>query len=185
RSREMFFFDPYQIQKGQDSLHLKPQLLALFEALTLDFYKPSHIGLLFQRIYKDEKFNPFSSPNRVLSLMKRLDRWFLDQDVPLRVRMKKSEFGLIAKSAVSQPVQILIQRAKTLSKQDGHLATLRDYFQGRTFSSQDISEKMNISKASAQNLIGQAVKEGSVEKRGSGRSTTYALVPRNKKRSAA
>lgn len=180
---DAFLFDPYQVQDDKEGLHSKPQLLALFEALTMDFYKPSHIGLLFQRIYKEEKFNPFSSPKRVLSLIKRLDDWFQEHRVPLRVRMKKSEFGLISENG--RPVKILIQRAKTLSKQEGNLSYLRDSFKDRSFSSQHVSEKLSISRASAQTLINQAIEQGHITKHGTGRGTTYALVPRNRKKVAA
>ncbi len=178
-----FVFNPYDIQNENEGLHAKPLLLALFETLTLDFYKPSHIGLIFQKIYNGEKFDPFSSPKRVLGLIKRLNQWFEDQHVPLRVKMKKSEFCLIPLD--DAPVSILVQRAKALSKQDGNLSYLRYFFSTRTFSAQNVSEKMKISRASALNLITQAVENGYVTKRGCGRGTTYALIPRNKKRATA
>ncbi len=176
-------FSPYKTESGNEGLYTKPHLLALFEALSQDFYKPSHIGLLFQRIYKVEKFNPFTSPQRVLSLIKRLNLWFIEKDIDLRVQMKKSEFALIAHN--NQPIKIFIQRAKSLSKQEGQFSFLRDFFKDRTFSSQHVAEKMNISRSSAQNLIAQALEQGYVAKNGVGRGTTYSLLSRNKKRQAA
>ena len=179
-----FLFNPYQkAESATESLHVKSQLLALFEALTLDFYKASHIGFLFQHIYKDEKFNPFTSPKRVLTLMKRLNHWFTNQNIPLRVRFKKSEFALTTLN--NFPVQVLVRRATTLSKQNGNLALLRQHFQHRTFSSQNISSKMNISKTSAQELIQKGLNEGLLLKKGNGRATVYSLVTRVRKRSAA
>ncbi len=178
-----FIFRPYDVQAGGESLHQKSLLLALFEALTVDFYRSNHIGLLFQRIYKGEKFNPFSSPTRVLSLIKRLDHWFTEQKVPLRVQMRKSEFALIANE--NRSVQVLVQRAKSLSKQDGHISRLRELFKGRSFTSKLVAEKLEISKDSAQSLLLQAVQESLLVKRGTGRATTYMWAPRNKKGAAA
>lgn len=176
-------FSPFETQKGGESLHGKPQLLMLFQALTLDFYRPSHIGLLFQRIYKDEAFNPFSSPARVLSLMKRLNQWFSDQQVPLKVRMKKSEFSLTAVDGAS--VQVLIHRAQTLTKQSGHLKTLKALFKDKTFSAQLVADKMKISKTSAQSLLGQAIDEGAILKIGTGRGTSYVFASKSRKKLVA
>ena len=176
-------FSPYDIQKDGKALHNKPQLLALFEALTMDFYKPSHIGLLFQRIYSEEKFNPFTSPNRVLILIKRLNQWFMGHELPIRVHIKKSEFALI--SYGQHPVQVLVQRANKLSKDVGNILQLKTLFAGRTFSAAQVSEKMKISRSSAKRLIDQAVKAGRVSQRGSGRPAVYQIVSRQVKRSAA
>lgn len=182
-NQDAFLFNPYEVQNDAEALHTKPQLLALFEALTMDFYKTSHIGLLFQRIYKDEKFNPFTSPKRILKLIKRLDQWFEEHQVPLRIQMKKSEFALKAREG--HRIQVFVQRGKTLSKQEGNVTHLREIFKDRSFSSQNVADKLQISKASAQNLLQQALTDGMIIKRGSGRGTTYALAPRNRKKMAA
>jgi tetratricopeptide (TPR) repeat protein len=176
-------FSPYELQAGQESLHSKPQLLALFDALTLDFYHPSHIGLLFQRIYKTEKFNPFTSPNRVLSLIKRLNRWFDDQQVPLQVKIKKSEFALSAKEGTA--VEVLIQRAQELSKQKGQLQFIRTHFASRRFSAENLAEAMRVSRGTALTFISEAIQSGALIKIGNGRETAYGLKPRSRKKSAA
>lgn len=182
-SDRKFVFNPYEVQSGNEALHSKPQLLALFHALTVDFYRPSHIGLLFQRIYADEKFNSFTSPKRVLTLMKRLNVWFANQGVPLSVRLKKSEFRLVAKGELDVHVQI--HRAQVLSKQAGHLTLLREIFKHRTFSSQRVADAMNLSRSSAQQLIHQGVAAGVIAKQGTGRGTTYAFATRVRKKAAA
>ncbi|MGZ5279460.1 MAG: hypothetical protein ACXWC9_05935 [Pseudobdellovibrionaceae bacterium] len=176
-------FSPYDVQKDGKALHNKPQLLALFEALTMDFYKPSHIGLLFQRIYHDEKFNPFTSPDRVLKLIKRLNQWFIGHELPIRVHIKKSEFALISQG--DESIQILVHRAKKLSKEVGNILQLKQHFEGRTFSASQISRKMKISRSSADRLIDQAIEAGYLTQRGSGRPAIYQIVSRQVKRSAA
>lgn len=181
-SAQTFHFDPYTSREGKNSLHRKPQLLALFEALTLDFYKPSHIGLLFQRIHHEEKFNPYTSPKRILTLMKRLNAWFIEQEIPLRVKFKKSEFAI--ESLENTLVHISIQRGKKLSKQEGHFTNLRKAFKDRTFSAQHLAEHFQISRASAQAILNEAFQEGMLIKQGRGRSTLYALKPRSRRKEA-
>lgn len=178
-----FSFNPYEVQNNQQGLYTKPQLLALFEALMVDFYKPSYIGLLFQRIYKNEKFSAYTSPQRVLSLMKRLNQWFAEKKVPLQVKFKKSEFQIIAIDSAC--VRIFLQRTKPLSKEQGQLFSLKQHFKDRTFSAMAVSEKMDISKSSAQNLILQAIENGYIKKMGTGRSTTYSIISKSRKKVAA
>lgn len=181
QDRQTFIFDPYSVQQGGASLHTQRRLLALYDALTNDFYKPSHVGLLFERIYSDEKFNPFSSPKRVLSLIHRLNSWFRTQQVPLRVQLKKSEFRL--QSDGDQHVIAKVQRGQRLSKEAGGVSLLRDHFKQRTFSSQKVAVALNISKTSAQNLIAHGLRQQVIIQLGNGRSTRYAW--NSKKRSAA
>ncbi len=175
-------FSPYDVQKDGKALYNKTQLLALYEALTMDFYKPSHIGLLFQRIYRDEKFNPFTSPDRVLKLIKRLNHWFISNELPIRVHIKKSEFALISQG---ESIQILVHRAQKLSKEVGNIQQLKHLFDGRTFSASQVSEKMKISKSSAKNMINQAVEAGYLTQRGSRRPAIYQITSKQVKRSAA
>jgi tetratricopeptide (TPR) repeat protein len=174
-------FDPYEKQNSQEALYEKPQLLAVFEALTLDFYKPCHLGALFKSVYPQEKFNPYTSPARVLQLLKRLDLWFQDQAVPLRVDFKKSEFSVTALVSVRIP----IQRGKKMSFSEGHWREIKNIFEGRTFTTSKISEVVGISKTSAQRLVKEALKEGRVKTVGRGRSTTYQFSSRRKEKLAA
>lgn len=173
KSNAQEVFDPYAQQKDKEALYEKPMLLALFEALTQDFYQPSHIGALFQHIYKHEKFDPNTSPDRVLKLIKRLNLWFVAQSVSLRVRLKKSEFCLIAHD--DHQIQILISKGKKLSKNGGQIHQLKRLFRDRTFSAQHVADKLNMSRGSARSLITQALKTGQIVKTGTGRATTYRL----------
>lgn len=175
-------FNPYDLQKNGQALSSAPQLLKLFEALTFDFYKPSHIGLLFLSIYKDEKFNPFTSPDRVLKLIKRLNRWFIQNEISLAVNMKKSEFRLIAKN---NTVRIMIQRAQPLSKKQGIFKQLKLIFKDRSFSTAQVAQQMNISKSSAAALVRQAQQDGDLVLRGQGRPALYQIASRQNKKVAA
>lgn len=163
-------FDPY-LGKNGEALYRKPLLLKLFEGLTRDFYQPATIGMLFQTVYIDEKFNPYTSPARVLQLLRRLDSWFRAQGVPLRVEFRKSEFALKAEC----PVLIRITRGKKLSSLGGAMNELKATIGLRTFSAARAAVVLGISKSSVERLLREAIEGGLVERHGRGRGVVYAL----------
>lgn len=166
-------FNPYRKIPGRRvALYEKPMLLSLFEALAGDFYQPSHISLLFKKIYPAEKFNPFSSPARVLQLLRRLDHWFKDNEIPLRVRFKKSEFCLRSIGDVF----VIVQRGKDLAQQSSkyrQLADLRLLLKNKSLSVEKICRHLDISESSARRLLKQGLLAGQIKKMGVGRSTVY------------
>jgi tetratricopeptide (TPR) repeat protein len=175
-------FNPYEKQKDGSALYEKPQLLSLFEALTKDFYKPSHLGGLFRVVYPEEKFNPFTSPNRVIRLMKRLDQWFRANDVGLVVEFKKSQFQL---KVQNRTVRILIQRGQRLSSDAGRWNEIRNAFRGKAFTTSQVTELLGISKTSAQRWIQQALRAEKIQSIGHGRSASYRILHGEKRKRAA
>jgi hypothetical protein len=164
-----FEFDPYEKRDGESALYNSPQLLALFDALSTDFYRPVHLGGLFKQIYPEEKFNPYSSPGRILQLLKRLDQWFTKHQVPLMVEFKKSEFRLNAKGTV----RISIQRGKKLSPQAGRWQEVRTAFSGRAFSTAQVAALLNVSNSAAQRLVKCGITDAIIVASGRGRGVKY------------
>ena len=172
-SEKREIFDPYS-QQQIEPLYKKTQLLSLFQALTKDFYKPSHIGLLFERIYPQEKFDPFHSPSRVLQLLRRLNQWFIDNKVSLKVVMEKSEFYLDSSSGTT--VEVIIRRSQQLSKKNGQILALKQTLKKRTFTTALVAKQLDISRVSAQSLINKALLSGTLKKNGVGRNTVYQFI---------
>lgn len=170
QSEKIEVFDPYD-QQHVAPLYKKSHLLSLFQALTKDFYKPSHIGLLFEGIYPEEKFDPFHSPSRVLQLLRRLNQWFVDNKVSLQVVMEKSEFYL--DSLPGKKVEVIIRRSQNLSKKNGQILTLKQTLKQRTFTTALVAKQLDISRVSAQSLINKALSSGLLKKNGTGRATVY------------
>lgn len=173
--------NPYEKKSDSTALYERPQLLALLEALTLDFYRPCHLGGLFKSIYPDELFNPYTSPARVLRLLKRLDQWFTANKYPLRIDFKKSEFSIQATGAV----RVIIHRGQKLSAAGARWTELKSAFKNRTFTTAKVSSVMGLSATSAQRLVKQALAEGKIQAFGHGRSTTYKFSSIKKIKSAA
>ncbi|MCM2282612.1 MAG: hypothetical protein NDI61_12285 [Bdellovibrionaceae bacterium] len=174
-------FDPGQKIGSGRALFDSPQLFALYDALTKDFYKPSNIGMLFRLIYPDEIFNPFSSPGRILQILKRLNLWFAQSDFPVRVRFKKSEFRLTS----DEGIFLKVQRGKPLSVLDAKLDILRDRFKDRAFSTLNVAEALGISTASAKRLLSESTAKGELTQSGKGRAVQYRLKKRGRRGLAA
>lgn len=168
-------FDPYK------QLHDNPMLLNLFDALTCDFYKPANLGFLFQKIYSDEKFNPFTSPSRVLQLLRRLDAVLTKQNSSLRIVFKKSEFQLQA----LEDTNILVRRGKVITSYAAVTLKLKEHFDGRSFTPTKACQALNISKSSIHRIINEALSEGGLTKVGLGRGVNYRFARTKKLKEAA
>lgn len=178
-------FDPYEKSGGSEALFEKPLLLSLFSALTEDFYKPCHLGLLFQKIYPEEKFNPFTSPARVLQLLRRLNHWFADNQAPIKVAFKKSEFRIIRRLSEAGSVGVVIQRGKSLSTMEGKTAQLQAVLKEKSFSAVQVSEVLGISLNSAREIISQNLHMGKLLSQGRGRSLRYNFSVYKSRKQAA
>lgn len=165
-------FNPYNAGSKGERLSEKKYLLALFEALTLDFYKPSYLGSLFKIIYPDEKFNPNTSPQRVLQLLKRLNQWFKNHNWPIYVQFKKSEFALKAHESIS----ITIYRGRRVTHLSQTTADVRKIFRGRTFTAAQFSRAMGFSKSSGYQMMQKLLAQGKVISVGKGRGTSYQFT---------
>lgn len=178
---EAALFDPYKKGTGLEALYEKPMLLALYNALTEDFYHPANIGILFQKIYPDEKFNPYTSPDRVLQLLRRLNKWFAENQPAIQVNIKKSEFHLTS----SKPVFLAVQRGGHLTATEGKVNELKTQFQSKMFSTAEVCTALGISKASANRLLAEAIKTGHLAKDKGRVGRTYRFAGPNRKRRAA
>ena len=162
--------------------HENVKLFSLFCALTKDFYQPSTLTTLFNQVYQDEVFNPFSSVSRVMRLLGRLNTWFAANSISLKVRMKKSEFTLVA----TAPIDILLPKIKNdLLATDNKLVDLRKLLQNKTQTAKQIATHFGISQSSVNRLLKQEITNGRITKQGGGRSSVYRTNSSRKLRSAA
>jgi tetratricopeptide (TPR) repeat protein len=174
-------FDPTHRMSSGAALSQKPLLFALFDALTQDFYQPQSIAMIFQKIYPDEKLDPFNSPSRVLQLLRRLNAWFEDNKQPLRIDFVKSEFQLTS----IEPVNLLIERGTTRTVGRAKLSELKSQFGHQPFSVQDVCTVLQVSKATAERVIAKAFREGQIIKERKSRGVSYRIKSKGHKSKAA
>ncbi len=174
------FFDPHQKGTGSEALFERANLFKLFLALSQDFYQPSSLGVLFQRIYPGEKMNPFTSPSRVLKHLGRLNIWFRENNWPLKVQIKKSEFRLIS----TKSIEIKIRRGRELTSQVATIENLKTHFQHQTMTSTKVAAKLAVSESTASRILNKAQAAGILQRSGQGKSTVYFFARRKKKLAA-
>jgi tetratricopeptide (TPR) repeat protein len=170
-------FDPYKKNGHGEALFEKPTLLNVFDVLTQDFYQPSTIGMLFQGVFPTEKFNPFTSPARVLQLLRRLNHWFKAQNWPLEVKFIKSEFQLSA----LEPVVLSLRRGEKLSTYAGKISVLKEAFKDRSFTIRQVESSLEVSKETTERLLKEAFTNGDLTKQGKNRGLTYRFAQKREK----
>jgi tetratricopeptide (TPR) repeat protein len=168
-------FDPHK------ELFKKPSLYALFEALCQDFYQPQTIGMLFQKVYFKEKFNPFTSPARVLQLLRRLNLWFEKKRVSLAVDFVKSEFQLTS----PEGIYILLSRGYKKNATEVQISIIKKEFNGRSFSIQEACQALGVSKATAERILKMAFEIGYVQKERKRVGVAYRFANSKPKRKTA
>lgn len=144
----------------------------IFFALTSDFYAPLKMGRLFELVYPGEVFSPKTSAARVMKALKRLDSYFVEMNLPLRVQFCKSNFRLIAK----HPCRVQFLRPKNNNQLLLELHPLNVRFADRKFTSQDAASVIGKSIATTQRLLKAALLEGVLVSSGKGRSTCYQFA---------
>jgi tetratricopeptide (TPR) repeat protein len=162
------------------SLYQKPLLAKLLWALSRDTYQPANMSFLFKNLYPTELFNPFTSPHRVIRLLKRLDSWFKNNSVPLKVAFHKSEFSLKSSTNVklyfNQNASIDVLNVQS-TRSEKLIAILKQ----KSCSAEKIARELNVSVATVLRLLGELKSTGCVLRLGSGRSTEYKYIAPNKR----
>lgn len=174
-------FDPHQRTSEGDALFKKPLLYTLFQALIADLYQPQTLGMLFQVLYANEKFNPFTSPARVLQLLRRLNDWFATNKLPLEVEFVKSEFKLSS----TQKIRIQVTRGGQKNAQKAQLSEIKNFYRAQNFSIQDLCRDFEISKATAERLLRKANDLGVLAKDRKPWGVAYRFQVAAKKKTAA
>ena len=174
-SEDARLFDPYSKTAGQSTLADNPQLLALYQALTMDFYRPSYLGYLFKSVYPDEKFNPTTSPPRVLQLLKRLDLWFKKQNLPVSVHFKKSAFSLTSDIGI----YLVIHRGQIATLEDKKWSAIKSLKGSMNFTTLEVAQILKISKTTSQRLIQKGLLDKKIKTVGTSAHASYQFI--NKK----
>lgn len=145
---------------------------SLFKTLTHDFYRPISLGYLFSRLYPDEYFDPHSSPTRVYRLVTRLRKRTID-NFGVDCVWNQEGIRLVSSRPVVIPVE---QRQEIRTRQECQVAKMRKVFRQDWFTTKGVSEQLQISQRSAQELLKTAKKKYRVNQQGKGRSTRYRFA---------
>jgi hypothetical protein len=160
---------------GSTSLLESPLLGKLLKILTQDFYRPLSIGALIANLYEGEHYNPISSPEKAIQAVKRLRRWFSENEIPLDIEQVDTTFKLVS----TKPYSIrLSYRQEAASKNSVHLERLFTHYSNQIFTAREIAEELEIPLSSARTFLSWAVKNRKVTQLAAGRSARYKIPSR-------
>jgi tetratricopeptide (TPR) repeat protein len=159
------------------SLQGKPLLLRALRAISSDFYRPSPLGFLFSELYPNEFYDPFSSPQRVITAISRLNAWFKENSIPLAVHSSAKQFRLESLEPYGVLVRLKYRAAEAAddasSKYKMFVKKLKARWQYRAFSSRQAADLLEISVDEVKPALAIAVGQGRLYRSGSGRSTLF------------
>lgn len=162
-SKEPKFFDHESFYSGQ------AKLLSCFEILLKDFFKPLSLGYIFDHLFKDEHFDPDSSPQRVYALVRRLR-----ESLPPENNIDVIHQNLGTHLVFNSPTSILIKsREGVVETEKRQAERLRSHFKKSWFTTSDVAKWLDQSSSSAKKAIDNAGQSYVIEKQGKGRATRY------------
>jgi DNA-binding winged helix-turn-helix (wHTH) protein len=161
----------------QNSQGLKPgqMLHRLLNILATDFYKPFGIGELFSKLYPEEYFNPDSSPDRVSQAVKHLRKWFVDNEIPMDIKVEGGRYGLMATGPYALQVSKKVKSAEEIAdlNVEKTLQKLKTVWPYKSFSAQSAALELEVSVSSIRPILQKGLAEKKLFKSGVGRSTLY------------
>ncbi|NQZ02147.1 MAG: hypothetical protein HRT45_15925 [Bdellovibrionales bacterium] len=141
----------------------------LFVTLTKDLYRPLSLGYVFESLYEESFFDPFHTPDRIYSTVKRL-RALLPEESGIGVDWSQS--GVTLK--FDKPVALDLSLAQPKTDIQVNRATkVRQHFKQDWFTSKQVREFLNASEATTQRCLKEAQSQYKLERAGHGRSTRY------------
>lgn len=160
--------DPRQLPKN---IFLKPGQLEhkLLILLTEDLYKPVRIAQLHEGLYKNQYFNPVTSPRKIHELVRRSRRPL--EKLGLQIESHKSGYKLLAQKPLA--LKMKLELPDDLSREDILLNQFLNQLSNPTFQRKDLEKILQISPRTAQRIISWALDKQKIFFQGKGKGITY------------
>lgn len=156
---------------------LKPgQALHRFlAALNQDFYRPQTPGALFQAVFPSTYYDPYSAPNRIHQLTKRLQNWIVQCDLDCQIQSGRGlfEFRNPEKLSVRLPYG---HQEKSWSSIELNIDRLRKSLNSETFTFEDLRKQCDLSRNQAYEFLQKAIENKWIVREGNSRYSEYRLL---------
>ncbi len=167
----------FDIAAGKDlfsgeQLKVGQNMHRLLQAVTSDFYAPFLTTRIFSLVFKDDFYNPVTSPQQVYQLVKRLNDWFTENKIPLVMKYGDAGYRLRAEEAY---VLRIPTKDTVRTKIDDFLESLRSNGLVKNFEVKEILKKLPLSRRSIFRLLSEAVASGKLQHRKLQRSGLYSI----------
>ncbi|MGZ5279615.1 MAG: hypothetical protein ACXWC9_06725 [Pseudobdellovibrionaceae bacterium] len=159
---------------------LKSTSWPLLQIMTKDIYKPPRMGVVFSGLYKQESFDPFTSPQRVRNSVFRFNEWAEKEKCEFRIQIENGDFQLKGPAGVSV---ICTQRERSIAGWQASLKVFKMQNESRSFTTNDVALALGITQRSALHLLQKALASKKIQKLGRGKNSRYIFF--SGRRSAA
>lgn len=165
-----------------DGTNLKPGFRdhRLLQALSSDLFRDHAAGSIFNLIFPDEFYNPFTSPTRVHHAIGSLRDKLTKSGSQLEIEETDGKYRL----SPTLPLVMVLSADQAIGKRESNTARLKNIFGDATFQVEEVARHLKIHPKTAQRLLREGTQSGEINKTGSARATRYSLTG-NRKAEAA
>lgn len=164
-------FSPHEIR---DVRFFSTTAWPLVQVLTKDGYRPARMGDVFCAIYKNEYFDPFTSPQRVRNTVYRFNQWAEKEKIDFRIKILKGEFRLFGPEGLGLEIN---PRRRLEKRWESLLKLFQNDHRGRSFTATEFANAIKVSRRQALNILTEASATHRLQKMGSGKNTRYIFRP--------
>ncbi len=158
---------------GQPMLEIGGKVHQAVEILLRDFYRPLPLGSLHAELFPGEHFNIFSSPDRVHQVLRRARLWARNAKVPVAIVEDHRGYSLKLKGATAFVVPY---EREGVDWQKIQMRKLRSFAStDRIYGAAEVRQALELTTNPFKRFTAQAVKDGVIERIGSGSATCYRL----------
>ena len=148
----------------------------LFCHLISDQYSPMTVGTIHSKIYPDDFFNPFSSPDKVYQILKRLNK-LTKQSFDLEVQNKKNKYQISYQQFKNQNLYLEKEQVILLSSPKKIFENqLKANFANNPFTALQLSKHYKVSKRTINRWIKILEEQQVVKKEGQGKNTRFKIA---------
>jgi hypothetical protein len=145
----------------------------ILSSLWRDFYQPVRLGTLFADLFPEERFNPWTSPNRVHQLLRRTRRQLESAGFPIQINDENNAYKISA----APSVQVLLAAERGPVGRDQILIRkLREALGENYFSASEAQNILQTSSATVHRLLRRGVDDGLLHSAGHGPGRRYSIA---------
>lgn len=169
---QIFGFAPTEIDFSESFYKFKAGKLPhrFLNCLIEDFYKPKNINQLFVKLYPDEHFDIFSSPQRVHQVLKRTRELLIKSNLDMEIEESQGTYSLKVGSQLSFKVN---KKMEPLTQTDLQIKELYNHLGHKNFTANEAKKLLKTSESTVYRLLTTGIEEGVLGIYGAGRHRTY------------
>jgi len=150
----------------------------LLQLMTKDIYRPPRMGVVFTGLYKNEYFDPFTSPQRVRNSIFRFNDWAENSQCEFRIRIDGGDFHFVGPQGLGI---ISTQRERPLDSWQAALKVFKTQNDSRSFRTVDVASALGITPRNALQILQKALASKKIEKLGRGKNSRYIFFSGRRK----